>query len=76
MGETLDRIMAFKKAQLHRLLDQCTKEQEAKFDRMYGSRDTIPEDRVDWAIHQCERTVEMNKVNQAKAKDKEEGRRR
>ena len=69
MGETLDRIAAFKKAQLHGLLDQCTKEQEAKFDRMYGSRDTISEDRVDWAIHQCKRTVEMNKINKMENKD-------
>ena len=71
MSKTLDDIAAhnaaYKKAQLHGLLDQCTKEQQAFFDRMYGSRDTIPDEKIDWAIQQCERTIAKNA-----ASDKEE----
>ncbi len=65
MSKTLDDIAAhnaaYRIAQLHGLLDQCTKEQQAFFDRMYGSRDTIPEEKIDWAIQQCERTIAKNK---------------
>ena len=65
MSKTLDDIAAhntaYRIAQLHGFLDQCTKEQQAFFDRMYGSRDTIPEEKIDWAIQQCERTIAKNK---------------
>ena len=67
MSKTLDDIAvhnaAYRKAQLHELLDQCTEEQRAFFDRMYGSRDTIPEEKIDWAIQQCERTIVKNKAS-------------
>ena len=70
MSKILDKIAAhnatYRKTQLHNLLDQCTKEQQAFFDRMYGSRDTIPEEKIDWAIQQCERTITKNETKEDK----------
>ena len=66
MSKISDKITAYKMTELHKLLNQCTEEEEAKFDRMYGSRDTIPEDRIDWAIYQCERTIEKRKEQKDK----------
>jgi hypothetical protein len=48
---------------LKELLLQCTKDQVELFNRMYGSVDSIKDDKIDWAIQQCERTVEKNKNN-------------
>ena len=61
MSKTLNEIKDFKKEKLIELLNQCTKKQQTFFDRMYGSRDTIPEEKIDWAIQQCEKTIENNK---------------
>lgn len=61
MSEALDKIRNFKSQILQELYDQCTPEQQQLFNRMYESTDQIPEDKIDWAIQQCERTVEKNK---------------
>ena len=61
MSETFDKIEAFKREKLIELLNQCTEKQQAFFDRMYGSRDTIPSGKINWAIEQCERTIANNK---------------
>ncbi len=61
MSKILNEIKDFRKEKLIELLNQCTLEQQAFFDRMYGSRDTIPDEKIDWAIRQCEGTIKKNK---------------
>ena len=60
MSETLDRLKKEKKDALKGLLDQCTEKQVSFFNQMYGSFETIPEEKIDWAIQQCERTIKGN----------------
>lgn len=50
---------------LKSLLDQCNPEQINLFNRMYKSADEIPYSKIDWAISQCERTIEKNKQNES-----------
>ena len=45
---------------LYQLYHQLNKTQQSLFNLMYGSIDTIKELKIDWAIKQCERTVEKN----------------
>jgi hypothetical protein len=55
------------------LLSQCTEGQQFIFKRMYSSKnltlpinevvDQMPDDKLDWAITQCEQTVNKNKRN-------------
>lgn len=55
------------------LLSQCTEEQQMFFKRMYGPKnlnssinevvDNMDDSKIDWAISQCERTVEKNTRN-------------
>lgn len=61
MSETLDRLKNEKKQALKDLLNKCTEPQVNLFNRMYGSIETIPEEKIDWAIQQCESTVKKNK---------------
>jgi hypothetical protein len=61
MSETLEKVQKFKHDELRSLLDQCTEPQKKLFNRMYESIDEIPPEKMDWAIQQCERTIEMNK---------------
>lgn len=52
------------------LLAQCTEKQQMLFKRMYSHEnlelpinevvDQMPDDKIDWAVTQCERTVEKN----------------
>jgi len=60
MSEALDDIKDYRKTVLTELLGQCTPKQQDLFNRMYGSLEAIPEEKIDWAIQQCERTVEKN----------------
>ena len=46
---------------LRELLSKVPSESKFLFDRMYGSVDTIPIDKIDWAIQQCERTIEKQR---------------
>ena len=57
----LEEVRLFRRGILARLYHQCTPEQQALFNRMYGSLESISEEKIDWAIQQCERTVEKNK---------------
>ena len=45
---------------LYQLYHQLNKAQQNLFNLMYGSIDTIKEEKIDWAIKQCERTLEKN----------------
>lgn len=60
MSEALNKIKQFRRQTLSELLDQCTEPQQDLFERMYGAVSTIPESKIDWAIQQCERTIEKN----------------
>lgn len=54
------------------LLSQCTEDQQMLFKRMYShdnlerdindAVDQMPDDKVNWAISQCEKTVYLNAV--------------
>jgi hypothetical protein len=47
-----------KNHKLYQLYHQLNKAQQNLFNMMYGSIDTIKEEKIDWAIKQCERTLE------------------
>lgn len=58
------------RTKLTNLYYQLTDGQKAFFNRMYDSIETIKDNKVEWAIQQCERTLENNvekrdiKINQ------------
>jgi hypothetical protein len=58
----LNRLRLEKKRALVELYNQCTEPQQEIFNRMYGSTDTIPEEKINWAIQQCERTIFKNNL--------------
>lgn len=60
MSEALNKIDQFKRQTLRDLLDQCTEPQKNLFKRMYGTVSTMDKSKIDWAIQQCERTIEKN----------------
>ena len=60
MSETLKQLKEHKHQVLKDLLSQCTEKQQLFFNRMYVSVGTIPEEKWDWAIEQCERTIKNN----------------
>ena len=60
-SEALERVDQFPRQILKELYDQCTEEQQGFFRRMYVSLEEIPDEKVRWAIQQCERTIEKNK---------------
>ena len=78
MSEALKKIDEFRANLLRELLSRCTEPQIEIFNKMYGSIDHIIEgrhpndkvqltrketnDKVEWAIQQCERTLNKVKV--------------
>lgn len=46
---------------LRNLYHQVTDKQKEVFNRMYKSVDEITDDKIEWAITQCERTLESNR---------------
>jgi hypothetical protein len=60
MSESLDKIKKYRKQILTELYNQCTESQQTKFNLLYGSLETISEDKIDLAIQVCERTVKSN----------------
>jgi hypothetical protein len=62
-SQSLEKIENYKKKILKELLNQCTEEQKAFFNRMYVSVEKISENKIPQAIRQCERTIEMNLKN-------------
>jgi hypothetical protein len=60
MSKALKEIQEFRHQKLRDLLNQCTDKQKKFFNRMYGSVDTIPDEKIDWAIQQCENTIKKN----------------
>jgi hypothetical protein len=60
-GETMiDNLEEMGREKLRELLAQCTESQVAMFNSMYESVDVIPQDKINWAIQQCERTIAKN----------------
>lgn len=57
-------LLSYKRELLAGLLNQCTLEQRDIFYRMYPSVAEIPESKIDWAVQQCERTIECNKIKE------------
>jgi len=60
MSEALNKIKQYRQQILEGLYNQCTPKQQALFKQMYGSVKKVPDDKIDWAIQQCERTVANN----------------
>lgn len=60
MSESLNEIKGYRRAVLLDLYNQCTEKQQEFFNRMYVSVEVIAEDKIDWAIRQCERSIENN----------------
>lgn len=60
----MDKVNTFEKIgreKLKELLAQLPDEWVAMFNRMYRSVDVIPLEKINWAIQQCERSLE--KIN-------------
>jgi hypothetical protein len=76
-SQTLQKVRALKNQLLIDLLNQCTAEQQLNFKRMYSHKDLekpienvvkdLPDDRYDWAVCQCERTIASNLKKQQPA---------
>jgi len=68
-----ERLKESGKEILKELLSQCTPPQQFMFKRMHCHKnlqlpindavDQIADDKIDWAISQCERTVNINNIN-------------
>ena len=67
-----ESLKSYARAYLKSLLSECTEGQQLMFKRMYSHKDLsrpidtvvdmMEDDKLDWAVSQCERTVEKNKV--------------
>lgn len=65
------KLIAYKRDVIKSLLSRCNKDQQMIFKRMYSHTnlelpindvvDSMPPDKLEWAIGQCDRTVENNK---------------
>lgn len=63
MSEALNKVDDYARSVLRELLDQCTPAQQDLFRRLYISMpETMPPDKLRWAIIQCENTVKSNKL--------------
>ena len=55
---------------LKSLLTQCTPDQMNLFNRMYGSIENIPADKIPWAIKQAEATLKKRVVDEERSHPK------
>jgi len=62
MSKSLDKIKNYKKLILTNLYNDCTVSQQDKFNRIYGSLDSIPDEKIEHAIFLCEKTIEENET--------------
>jgi len=63
-------IQEFARTQLKEMLGKCTEAQQILFKRMYSHNnlsldigevvDNMPEEKLDWAMQQCQRTLKNN----------------
>ncbi len=70
-SETLPKIreakadyISYKRELLAGLLNQLTFDQQSFFIRLYKSVSELEEDRIQWAIVQCENTIRDNKITE------------
>lgn len=61
-SETLERLKREKEGALRDLYDSCTPKEQDLFNRMYFYKKPVsfidfPEDKIDWAIQQCDNTI-------------------
>lgn len=69
MNEALNKVDDYARSVLRELLDQCTPAQQDLFRRLYISMpETMPPDKLRWAIIQCENTVKLNELKADKEK--------
>jgi len=61
-SESLAQIEDYRRQILKDLYVQCNEAQQSLFNRMYGSVEIIPDEKIDWAIQQCERTIAKNQA--------------
>ncbi len=59
-SEALEKIRKFRRQVLVDLYNETTTEQQAFFNKLYGSTTTIKEKQIDWAIQQCENAIHSN----------------
>ncbi len=63
MSEALEKIEKYKRDILRELFSQCTEKQQEFFDHMYAyGIENMPEDKINWAIKQCENTIKRNNL--------------
>ena len=55
-----EKVRDFKRELVADLLKRCTEKQREFFNKMYGSIETIKENKMRHAYYQCRRTVEKN----------------
>lgn len=60
IGQTEEKLKEATREALKDLLSQCTDAQVNFFNRMYKSIEEIPENKISWAMKQCERTININ----------------
>jgi hypothetical protein len=60
MSETMEIIERFERSLLQQLLSHCKPEQVDFFNRLYGSVDEIPLEKIPRAFEQCEATIKNN----------------
>lgn len=63
MSEALDKIADFRREMLKDLYNQCTPAQQHIFNLMYKGLEHVSDEKIDWAIEQCERTIIKNRKN-------------
>jgi len=60
-SQALKDIEQYKRNTLKMLLMQCSSGQQRLFHRMYpDGPDGMPEEKIPWAIQQCENTIKKN----------------
>lgn len=57
---SLKKIKRYRKNILVRLYNKLKPGNQDIFNKMYGSIDTITDDKIDWAIVQCENQINKN----------------
>ena len=71
MSEALDKINKYKYDILKELFYQCTEKQQEFFDHLYPyGIDHIPKEKLEWAIIQCENTIQKNNSKKKSKKRK------
>ena len=60
------KVEEFKRNELRKLYVQLTEKQQKFFNRLWGSVDKIPEDKIHIGVSQCEKTIVKNNKQELK----------